>query len=549
MDARAEYAVLDTDVLVIGGGLTGCWAAIQARRKGASVILMDKGQVGTTGCGTFSCGNIACPFPEDDISLWERELFQVGRGLSDKGWVRTCLSKIPECVQDMQAFGVQFERRGERLIRSGGRGKLLKSVIAPARPMMKAMRKYAQDLGVDIHDRFIALDLAAAQGRCQGAVAMHTRRGDFLLVKAGATVLAAGGCGFGGTFYGQQFSTGDAHRLAYRVGVMQTGFEFVSHNTTHRDYDTSGMGRFVGQGGKFINGLGQPFMERYDKEFGDRAPLNSLFISMAEEVKAGRGPIYLDLTSMSALEHERFLRVMPHMGLIFSRAGIYPRKEPMPWLPMSGSTYGMATGCWVDLSGHTSFPGLFAAGGAGGMLKGAAVGVTGAALMSCCVSGYVAGDRAAQHALGAGPVGLDREMMVRTRVELLEPLEAQDGISYHRLLEEIQRTLFPYDVMILKRADRLKSALGKIVQLGQEEAARLSANDIHEAVRCWEVKNVLLSAEMFLRASLARTESRGNHFREDFPAADDEGWLKYILIRLEEGKMSLALQPLPESGS
>lgn len=550
MDARAECGVLDTDVLVIGGGLTGCWAAIQARREGASVILIDKGQVATTGCGSFSCGNIACPFPEDDVSLWETELLQVGRGLSDKGWVRTCLSKIPECVRDMQAFGVQFEHQGGKLVRSRGRGKLLKSVIAPARPMMKAMRKYAQDIGVHIRDRVIALELAVdeAKPRCQGAIAMHTRTREFLSIEARATILAAGGCGFGGTFYGQHFSTGDAHRLAYRAGVAQTGFEFVSHNTTHRDYDTSGMGRFVGQGGKFINGLGQPFMDRYDRKFGDRAPLASLSISMAQEVKAGRGPIYLDLTSMSRLEHERFVRVMPHMALIFSRAKIDPKRKPMPWLPMSGSTYGMATGCVVDLSCSTTLSGLFAAGGAGGMLKGAAVGVTGAPLMSCCVSGYVAGEQAAQYAFQSGPIGLDRGKLAHVRAELLQPFEAQAGISYDQLLDEIQRAIFPYDVMLLKHEHRLKAALAIIVQLSQEKAARVSANDVHEAVRCWEVKNILLTAQMFLRASLARHESRGNHFREDFPASNDREWLKWIVIRREKGGMSVGHQPLPDQG-
>lgn len=535
---------MEADVLVIGGGLAGCWAAIEAKRRGAAVLLADKSKVSKGGCSTFACGNIACPLPEDDLAPWIDEITGVGCGLSDKAWVVASLTHIYHRVQEMEQFGVIFEKEGSRFVRTGGRGKLLKSVIAPGRPMMQAMRQQAEKLGVVVRDRTVILHLVVEEGRCLGAVGMDTRTGQFCLISARAVVLSAGGCAFGGTFYGNQDSTGDSHALAYKAGAEQTGFEFVGHNTTHRDYDTSGMGRFAGHGCRFLNGLGQPFMDQYNQYFGNRAPSWSVSLAMAREVEMGRGPIYLDLTGLTEEEYERFARIMPHMPLILRRAGINIRKDPMPWMPMSGTTYGMIAGCKIDACGQTNIAGLFAAGGAGSILRGASLGVTGAPLMCCCVSGQIAGGSAAEHALGCQFTPVDLGPVQRAREEMLAPLKRSDGINHHQLLAETQKAFIPYKVMLLKRADRLSVALGRILEIKEKFVPQAVAWDIHDLVKLWEVKNILLTAEMFLRASLARTESRAIHFREDFPEEDNKSWLKWLIIKEVKGEMSLRAEPV-----
>lgn len=536
---------VDADVLVIGGGLAGCWAALRARELGAAVVLVDKGPVGYSGCSTFASGDIACPAPGEDTLEWLKEVTVANDWLNDQWWSRKCLEEIFPLVQAMERFGVQWERQGGEYHRHQGRGNIFRSVVAPSRQIMEVMVQQMRQQGVKVIERVMITDLLVEAGRCRGALGFALYSGDWRACQAAVTVLAAGGCGFAGTFYGHQTATGDSHVMAYRAGVIQHGFEFPHHNTTHCQYDVAGMSRFVGFGGRFRNRHGEAFVARYEPEYQDRAPLNRLAVALAKEVEAGNGPIYFDLTAITPENYELTRRALPHVFKTFDRAGIDIRKDVLEWTLESGATYSGRTGCAVDEQAKTNLEGLYAAGGAAAALGGTGGALIGNALMGCCVTGYTAGENAALAAREIEPQSLADGVIARLQDRALQPSLHATGISPGAVLEKLQHLLFPYDVLVLKSAARLEQALAELQQLQQQLLPSLKAADPHQLMQALEVENIASVAEACLRSSLLRTETRGSHYRRDCPQRDDQNWLKWVQVRLGPAGMEVEAVPMP----
>jgi len=537
---------LRSDVLVIGAGLAGLFAAIRARQLGAEVILVDKGKAGKTGCSRFASGDIKCFIPEeDDLADWIDEIVVAGEYLADQRWIETALVESLDRVRDMEEFGVEFEKKDGKYKREHGRGRRSRQVVFYAEQMMDSMRAFAERIGVKVLDRAYFCQLAQDQGRVVGALGLHTRTGEMLVTAAPAVVLATGSCSLRAAYYGHQFSTGDAYSMAYEVGAELINFECTSHNSCPARYDLAGMSRFVAFGGKFTNAKGEAFMAKYQPVLKDRAQLNWLVRAMGEEVRQGNGPIYFDLKAMTDEQYALSRKIVPWVFRALDRAGEDLRKERIEWIPAFAGTRSAAAGIRTDIDGRTAIPGLLATGDAGSWLThGFGSGFGGLNLTACIVFGYRAGAAAAEAArVGGVNVPAAEIARLQERVARIEDPAGQE--TTESLLLKIQRCIVPYDTVISREGGRLQKALDQIERIRDEDAQQIHAPDVHELIKALETQHMLFYAETFLRSALLRTETRGMHFREDFPQRDDENWLKWIVARKGDGQMHLRTEPMP----
>lgn len=545
----------DTDVLVVGGGMAGCLAAIKAREGLADVTLVDKAHVGKTGLSTFANGSIAWWTPHDNVNDWVKGFVKLGERLNSPEWVRYILRNGHEIVMEMEKWGVPFEKDTEGKMRrfppSTSRGGVTYTVASLGYKTMQTLRSVALNRGIKVLDRVVITDLLTSDGRLPtkarvvGVAGFDARTGEFCVVKSKATVLCAGTVTYKGPYFGEHMTCGDGYAVAYRAGAELANFEFANeYNTTHEDFPIYGMGRFQGYGGRFINGVGEEFMARYDPVLKDRATLTVLCRAMAKEVMDGRGPIYFDGSRISP-EDQAFIRRMDPMAMkAFDRAEVDPFKDKMRWMP--AISMASRSGTKVNRDFSTTLQGLFSAGDNASKLPFVGTGhAEGAMLLWCIVSGYISGQRAAEYAFKAQEPIILKKQIITLKERAYAPIGRNAGVNPDEAIYKIQEATFPAKYMIIRHGDRLKEALDKILNIRTKLIIKLQATDFHELVKCHEAESMALCAEMTYKAALMRTESRGANFREDYPERDDRNWLKQICIKREaHDQMKLWTEPL-----
>ena len=209
-----------------------------------------------------------------------------------------------------------------------------------------------------------------------------------------------------------------------------------------------------------------------------------------------------------------------------------------------------AEGIWpTNLQGACNIPGLFAAGdGLGSMLCGASYVGIGFSLCGSAVQGVVAAEGAAEYAQQAADPALSDDDIATLQAAMFAPRERENGFTPAWVTQVLQNTMFPYFVLFVKQQDRLEAALSTVTFLRDHLVPRLTAKDAHELRLAHETANMVMNAEMKLRASLFRTESRGTHYREDYPARNDEEWLAWVLLeRGPDGQMVATKETIPEA--
>lgn len=321
----------ETDVLVIGGGLAGAFAAIKAKEAGTKkVTLVSKGKLGKDSVATFGAGVYAMFLPEDDRDVMFKHCAlndTLGSGLHDEEWLNIFLDENYDRILDMEKWGVQFEKTLDgKYKRVEARWKFLVGMFRGPK-LMEVMAEKVRNSDVEVIGHTMVTDLLTEngqpEGRVVGAIGFDGRTGEFRLFKAKATIIAAGACSTKARFTGQKFQTGDTYAMAFRAGAKLGGFE-IGHlmQTTCTDFDTQGLNIFVALGGKFINNKGENFILDYDPELGNHTSMARLSEASAMEVRAGRGPIYLDMTSFTPEKMKLFKTALPLPTMIMERAGV-----------------------------------------------------------------------------------------------------------------------------------------------------------------------------------------------------------------------------------
>ena len=556
-----------TDLLVVGSGFAGLWAAVTARDHGvADVTVLDKGDVARSSQSRMSAGATVYLLEDDDLDTWVRDVAEAQRWLCHQDMVEDMLASSGSRLRSLETWGVDYEHLPDGSpIRLPSRGfRHLQMLVLPTyrgltggRAVTTALREQVVRRRCRLLPRMFATDLLSGRSGVVGVVAIDRGTGVPHVVHAKAVVLATGDCSFRGHYAGVDAATGDGVALALRSGVRLANMEFLVVNTGPVGYGFEGTGIALRFGGVFRNSRGDAFMARYHPD-GDAAELSHLVRAMAIEEELGRGPVALDLRA--AADGHSFLRVafdrmggfMPVNLARMADEGADVFAEPLEWEPAIQSLRG---GVRTALDGSTDLPGLFAAGMAQAFDPGL---FNGWSSMRAMWSGQRAGAAAAELLSEGADTSCESSAERQGDVlglvrSALEPLAVDQGAAPRsdEVLGSLQETLFVREVCLRKTHQALAGALEEVEQLAGV-AEQMRADDPHDLVKVHETRHMVLTAEMFLRGSLLRQETRGDHQRADHEHTDDERWLCWINQRLaatelpgERPVVEVELEPVP----
>lgn len=529
--------VYSTDVLVVGGGMAGCMAAITAQTEGASTILVDKGYVSSSGQTPYA--DSFCIFDADlgdNMEDWLQVIAKGGDYVNKPDWTRTVLEGTKELYETLCSYDIPFAKEEDGSLKrlDIGTKPLVSAFLSDKRLSCTTLRKQVLKAGAKILDRVIITDLISVNGKVCGAVGMSVSEGDFYIIHAKAVILTTGASSLKCTGWPNSELTSDGDMMAYRLGAAITGKEY-------NDVHTSSVATPIYVGPHFLNkSISGPPPAKYKNALGERFSAVTLF-HLAPEFEAHKGTAPIEWTPFEP-------DIPPQNDKEMSDV----QDDRPPNIVITGATAGMSThkseGIWpVGLEGATEIPGLYAAGDAlGVMLCGAAYSAAGIALSGSGVMGTITGRAVAAYVKDMALVTADESVIQPFRTRLYAPLERQGGFSPDWVLQLLKNLMVPYFMLYVKKADRMEAALTMLTFYREHLIPKLNAVDPHDLRLALECENIAMNCEMKLRASLMRQESRGTHYREDFPQRNDADGLNWILIRNKDGKMELTKEEVPE---
>ena len=532
--------LIPADILVIGGGFGGLYAAIKAKQAGArDVVIVDKGTVAISGMSRMAAGSTVFLHPEDDADAWRAAVFRGQHGLCNQDMVADLLAGSTERLRELESWGVVYRRDPQ----TGGYLRFPSRGLVPAmmtrRPtyegltggaaLTTVLRAVAIGHGVRFINKVFVSDLAVRDGRVLGAVGCHRRTGESFVFPARAVIIAAADCGFRAAYAGVKAATGDSFALAWRAGCDLNNMEFIACNTGPVDFGFEGTGPAARLGARFMNAKGEAFMKRYHED-GDAAEITYLVQAMADEVRAGNGPpFYLDFSGLDpAFAETNYMSMGGFMPLNLRRLrekGMQVLSAKVPWAPAIQTQRG---GIMTDIRCMSNVQGLFAAGTAHSTGPGLFNGWSSA---KCIWSGATAGSNAARFVDGTDTPELKPDDVAPLTTILFDRRIGDDrgAVSVDGVFAPLQRSVIHYETSILKSEASLKRAQAVVADV-RANLGSARVPDMHAFIKLKETENLCTAAELFLSASLVREESRFDHKREDFPERDDQNWLKWIVL-------------------
>lgn len=556
--SSSDVSVKEADVLVVGAGLAGLWAAIRAKDFAPRVVLVDKGKVSRSGASVF-CHTTLAPVPEGEFPAWKEEFVERGGYLADEAWIDLVLRKNSQCLSDMETWGVSFVRDDKGKLRTEAiRGqKVTRCCLYTGRQMMEKMRQHALEKGVELVERVMVCELLTSDGRhptaggVAGALGLHTRTGEIVVFRSPAVVIAAGPISPKLHCLYIDNVTGDGRAMAFRAGAELAGMEFAPNpgfSVWDRRLSTGGQQQFLMHGARIVNRLGERIMEKYKEagvknpEFEGNIEFGDVCRAMAIEILEGRGPVFFDMTGWSQDNIEKMRRVLPATMKAFEEAGIDLSRQPVESTPIIQSyASSSGSGIRIDARGESNIPGLYAAGAS------AMAGPNIVAQAFCNVTGYQAGEYAGKRGREGHSGQIDGGQVEKLKREILAPLARGQGISPDELYLMANQAVLPYASSLFKNEARIKETLEEIRKLLTEESPRLKAKDTHELVKANEGRNFLQLMELVQLSALERRESRFNHYREDYPYEDNENWLKWVIVK-NNGRGGVEVRTEPRKG-
>ena len=545
---------LTTDVLVVGAGGAGMYAAVAAARENASVLLLDKGQVGRGGATIMAQMTVAVALGEqepDSVALHLDDTLKAGRGLCNEELAALLCEDGPKRIREMEEWGTRWAREHGHIKQEMAPGHSVKRCcyvdFLNTGPAVAATlrRKVGESEKIRRISNLAAVDILVRNGRAIGAIALDLLEGALITIQARSVILAAGGLT---KLYERNSASanmgGEAYALALLAGAELIDMEFVQFFPIgHLAPRLVGMDPIMWDpfryklGGKLLNGKFEEFIDHYGStDFGKyNATRDIAAYAILKEVEAGRGTphggAYLDFRHIA----ESNLRAA--FGPVIDRLlanGIDLTKTPVEVGPMAHYHMG---GIRVDANMRSRVEGLYAAGEAVGGANGANR-LSGNAITEAFVFGARAGEVAAEEAKETQPEWNDNVAgAALERLEAFRSSSRGDGIPPIALQNELQKLMWE-QAGPFRTGEKLTTALSRIQEMQRKDlfdvrigSARRFNVDLHDAL---ELRAMLLTAEALVRSGLSRPESRGAHQREDFPNTDNR-CLKNRVVELREG--------------
>jgi succinate dehydrogenase / fumarate reductase flavoprotein subunit len=591
-----QFPVIDTDVLVIGAGGAGLRAAIEASAAGVRVAVITKSLLGKAHTVMAEGGMAAAMAHVDDRDSWRVHFADTMRGgqyLNNWRMAELHAKEAPDRVRELEAWGAVFDRTadGRILQRNFGGHRYPRLAHVGDRTgleMIRTLQDHGVHRGIDVHMEHTIVALLTDSGRVAGAFGYDRERGRFTVFRAKAVVMATGGLGRAFRITSNSWEyTGDGYALAYQAGAALQDLEFIQFHPTGMVWPPSVQGILVtegvrGEGGILLNKDGRRFMfddipdnyraqtasdedEGWRYTQGDKSARrppelltrDHVARCINREVKAGRGSphggVFLDIAWIkkhlpNAAAH--ITRKLPSMYHQFKQlANLDITTTPMEVGPTTHYTMG---GIRVDGDTQMStVPGLFAAGEAAAGLHGANR-LGGNSLSDLLVFGKRAGEYAAEFARRHEATAVDDRQVERAAAEALAPFDrGASGENPYAVQHDLQAVMQDL-VGIVRQEAEMAEALNRIAAL-KARAARVGVTGNREYNNGWhtaiDLPNLLTVSEAIARAGIARKESRGAHFREDYPDKSSEfSTFNFVITRGADGAMQLAriaLPPLP----
>jgi fumarate reductase (CoM/CoB) subunit A len=542
----------ETDVLVIGGGAAGGMACFECAEAGVRVTLVGKSRP-PSGTTSVARGGFAAAMGKDDSPAQHLADLLEGDGgeLIDPKLAGVWCEDIVDIVNDLREWGADFVTNEDgdldlKMFPNHSKPRAVHHYDTTGNMVTKTLaKKIRPDQRIEQHSNTSIVDLIVDENRVIGAWGVNFNKGTLVAYSAKEIILATGGGS--GLFYVNDNPpqvTGDGYVMGFRAGVALLGSEMIDFQAMccspeelfgFAPHPTG----FINAGAVFRNRDGELFLKRYFPDTAERSTRSEVILAMAKEIHAGRagltGGIFMDATEVPM---EIIQKQIPHVYKTCLHRGIDISKTPLEVAPGSHTWLG---GLEIDINGKTPMSGLWAAGETGGGIHGGNR-IGGSALSSALVFGRRAGKAAAELAKGKSSVSEKVDVPEEANDMLIDLINRDEG----PLQAEVRlrcRMLAHEQLGSIRSSDGCKSALAEYSEIETEEIPRMRLSDEsknsqklrgQELESALSVSNLALLGRLLATASLAREESRGAHYRTDFPDKDNQNWS--AVTRLEKGQ-------------
>ena len=521
-----EVEKMTTDVLVIGSGMAGLFAAVKAHDAGAKVLMVSKGRLGASGQTPFAKGIFAYDPAKEKLSIddFVDTVSRSALGTNNPVYTKQMAEHSLARVNDLKAWG------------------FFDSTL-----YHKSFSKPIEERNIPVEERIVITHLIKEEEKIVGAAGFSVDKQKVIFYEAKSVILCTGAGGFKPNGFPICDLTHDGTIMAYEIGAKVTGKEW---NDGHPGKAENPAACYDGWGDMFERKPGTTGVEVHHDLGVD---MNYMAYTNGNPLKMGPpGSEANDNTSEGPYTPSEFKKGNSKPP---KKEGRRPPKEGgappgMNGARVGGSSAGMAIHKAEGLvpindQCESNIPGLYAAGDAlGSYMAGAIYTQIGSSLAGSAVQGGVAGEAAANFSRNAKERGISSIKIKEIKEEILAPLKRESGYSPAWVTQTLQGIMIPNFIIYIKKENLLKAALAYVEELRDHHLPMLRAANMHELRLAHETANMIVSAEMKLKASIMRTESRCSHFRLDYPAIDNENWEAWInIFKGEDGSMQFEKQP------